>query len=279
MGNRLAGKVAIVTGAGSVSDGIGNGKATAITFAREAAKVMLVDRNMEAAEATRRIIEEAGHECFAYEADVSQSESCRQIVAECIGKFGRVDVLHNNVGIEIAGGLEDTAEEDWDKTMNVNLKSMFLLCRHVVQPMRERNGGSIVNISSINAIRTLPALSLAYGVSKAGVIAFTREIAVEYAACGIRANAILPGMMATPFVAESLTDAYGGEVAGMMRQRDRLCPTGKQGESWDVANLALYLASDESRYVTGTSMVVDGAQTCSVMRAAADTSAGRAGVE
>ena len=264
LGDRLTEKVAIVTGAGSIAEGIGNGKATAITFAREGAKVMLVDLNLDAAKATQAMLEEAGHECIVHSADVSRAEDCKQIVAACMDAFGRIDVLHNNVGIEIAGGLEDTSEESWDKTLNVNLKSMFLMCREVIGPMREQGAGSIINISSINAIRTLPALSLAYGVSKAGVNAFTREVAVEYASSGIRVNAILPGMMTTPFVVASLTDAYGGAVDAMMDKRDALCPTGKQGESWDVANLALFLASDESRYITGESIVVDGAQTCSI---------------
>ena len=128
--------------------------------------------------------------------------------------------------------------------------------------MREQKSGAIVNISSINAIRALPALSLPYAVSKAGVIAMTRDIAVEYASLGIRVNTILPGMMATPFVTASLTEAYGGDVGDMMDKRDQFCPTGKQGESWDVAKLALFLASDEAAYITGEAVVVDGAQTC-----------------
>jgi NAD(P)-dependent dehydrogenase (short-subunit alcohol dehydrogenase family) len=156
----------------------------------------------------------------------------------------------------------ETTEEAWDKTLEVNLKSMFLMCKAAVGHMAVRGSGSIVNISSINAIRTLPALSLAYGVSKAGVIALTREIAVEYAGRGVRVNAILPGMMATPFVTASLTEAYGGDVGAMMEKRDALCPTGKQGEGWDVAHLALFLASDEAKYITGEAVVVDGGQTC-----------------
>jgi NAD(P)-dependent dehydrogenase (short-subunit alcohol dehydrogenase family) len=183
-------------------------------------------------------------------------------VDRCLQTHGRVDILHNNVGIEEAGGLEETSEESWDRTLRVNLKSMFLMCKHVINPMKDQKSGSIINISSINAIRTLPALSLAYGVSKAGVISLTREIAVEYASTGVRVNAILPGMMATPFVTASLTEAYGGDVSEMMKKRDAFCPTGKQGEGWDVAHLALFLASDEAKYITGAAVVVDGAQTC-----------------
>ena len=264
MEKRVQGKVAIVTGAGSIAEGIGNGKATAFVFAREGAKVMLVDLNLEAAEETRSVIEGEGGECIVFQADVSSARDCAAIVDQCVRSFGRVDILHNNVGIEEAGGLEDTSETSWDRTMNVNLKSMFLMCKQVIGPMKERGSGAIVNISSINAIRTLPALSLAYGVSKAGVISLTREIAVEYAPLGVRANTILPGMMNTPFVTASLAAAYGGDVTAMTEKRDAFCPMGKQGEAWDVANLALFLASDEAKYITGASFTVDGAQTCRI---------------
>ncbi|MCZ7547392.1 MAG: SDR family oxidoreductase [Anaerolineae bacterium] len=264
MGNRVEGKVAVVTGAGSVGSGIGNGKAAALVYAREGARVMLVDYNLEAAHETRALIEQEGGESFAFQADVSQSGACQRMIEECIRTYGRIDILHNNVGIELAGGLDTTTEEAWDRTMAVNLKSMFLTCKYAAPYMERQEDGSIINISSINAIRTLPALSLPYAASKAAIIAMTREIAVEYAAKGIRANAILPGMMSTPFVVMSLTEAYGGDIEEMMSKRDALCPTGKQGESWDVAYLALFLASDESKYITGQAIVVDGAQTCRI---------------
>ena len=264
MGRRVEGKIAIVTGAGSVARGVGNGKASAVVYAREGAKVVLVDINRSAAEETAAMIAQQGGESIVVRADVGRSGDCEGVVKECLARYGRIDILHNNVGIEIPGGLEETTEQSWDTTMTVNVKSMFLMCRYVIPHMLAQGAGAIVNISSINAIRTLPALSLAYAVSKAGVIALTREIAVEYAARGIRANAILPGMMATPFVVASLTTAYGGEVDDMMKRRDALCPTGRQGESWDVAYLALFLASDEAKYVTGAALVVDGAQTCRI---------------
>lgn len=229
MTGRVQGKVAIVTGAGSVGEGIGNGKAAAILYAREGAKVLLADYRMEAAEETKAIIEKEGGDCFALQADVSKTEDCRRIIEKCIEWRGKVDILHNNVGIELPGGLDETSEEAWDKTLNVNLKSMFLLCKYAVPYMLRQGGGAIVNISSINAIRTLPALSLSYGVSKAGVIALTREIAVEYASKRIRANAILPGMMNTPFVIAALTEAYGSDVTKMTKRRDDLCPTGNRG--------------------------------------------------
>ncbi|MDP2959288.1 MAG: SDR family oxidoreductase, partial [Longimicrobiales bacterium] len=239
MKGRIAGKVAIVTGAGSVGPGIGNGRAAGIVYAREGGRVMLVDLNLESAEVTRRMIADEGGESFAFQADVSDARDCRRLVDACLDRFGRVDILHNNVGIELPGGLAGTTEEMWDRTLAVNLKSIFLLCKEVVPHMERQGGGSIVNISSINAIRTLPALSLPYAVSKAGINAFTRDVAVEYAGKGIRVNAVLPGMMATPFVIGALTEAYGGDIEAMMRKRDGFCPTGKQGEAWDVAYLSL----------------------------------------
>lgn len=264
MDGRVKDKVAIVTGAGSVGPGIGNGRATALVFAREGARVLLVDRELPSVELTQRMISEEGGEASTFQADVSDPSACRSVADACVERYGRIDILHNNVGIEIAGGLLDTTEEVWDKTLSVNLKSMFLMAKVVVPHMERQGAGCIVNISSINAIRTLPALSLPYAVSKAGVIAFTREVAVEYAEKGLRVNAVLPGMMATPFVVAALTDAYGGDVDAMMKRRDGICPTGRQGEGWDVANLSLFLASDEARYITGESVVVDGAQTCRI---------------
>lgn len=264
MAGILEGKAAIVTGAGSVGDGIGNGKATAIVFAREGANVMLVDRNLDAALETQQIIEQEGGTSHAFEADVSQPAECRKIVESCLSTFGQIDILHNNVGIELAGGLEETTEENWTRTLAVNLTSVFLLCKYTIPHMVARGGGTIVNVSSINSIRTLPALSLPYGVSKAGMNALTREIAVEYAKQGIRINAILPGMMNTPFACESLLEAYGGDIERMTRYRDSLCPTGKQGEPWDVAQAALFLASEQSKYITGQEIIVDGAQTCKI---------------
>ncbi len=264
MTGRVQNKVVIVTGAGSIGAGVGNGKAAALVFAREGAKVMLVDLNLAAAKETQEIIDKSGGECFAFQADVSSSAGCKSVIDKCIETWGRVDILHNNVGIELPGGLEDTSEAEWDKTLTVNLKGMFLMCKHAIKPMKAQGSGAIVNISSINAIRTLPALSLAYSVSKAGVITLTRDIAVEYAPHGIRVNAILPGMMATPFVTASLTEAYGGNIDNMMDKRDAFCPTGNQGQSWDVANLALFLASDDAGYITGEAVTVDGAQTCRI---------------
>jgi len=259
MGERLKGKTAIVTGAGSILPGMGNGKATAIVFAREGAKVMAVDYNLEAAEETKRLIDEEGGECIVFKADVSKASDCRSMIESCVQTFGRIDILHNNVGMGGYGGAVEASEDFWNKTMNVNLKSMFLTCKYALPYMEKQGSGSITNISSLNSIRVQPAPAIAYAVSKAGVIALTREIAIQYAAKGIRANAIIPGFMKTPMVEFYNPDAYGdGDVETMWRRRDAMCPTGKQGEPWDVAYAALFLNSEEAKYITGTSLVVDG---------------------
>ncbi len=264
MSDKLKDKVAVVTGAGSIGPGVGNGKATAVMYAREGAKVVLADINLDAADETKSIIDREGGECITVQADVTRSQDCKNIMDKCLQTYGRIDVLHNNVGIEIPGGVEDMSEEDWDKTMAVNLKSMFLTCKYAVPHMVAQGCGSIINISSINAIRNLPYITIAYSASKAGVIAFTREVAIQYASKGIRVNAILPGMMNTPMVVAALTDAFGGDVKEMMKTRDAMCPTGKQGEPWDVAALSVFLASDDAKYITGAALVIDAGLTCIV---------------
>ncbi len=257
MGDRLKGKVAIVTGAGSIGPGVGNGKASAIVYAREGARVMAADINLKAAEETAGIISEKGGECIAFRADVTKSADCKAMVDKCIETFGRVDILHNNVGIVEPGGPVEAAEGSWDRVMNVNLKSIFLTCKYVLPYMEKQGCGSIVNISSIAALGA-PYPAVSYTASKAGIVAMTRDIAIQYASRGIRANAILPGYMNTPMVTASLVQTYGGDIAEMIRKRDALCPMGKQGEAWDVAYAALFLASDEAKYITGTTLVVDG---------------------
>jgi NAD(P)-dependent dehydrogenase (short-subunit alcohol dehydrogenase family) len=261
MGERLKGKVAIVTGAGSILQGMGNGKATAILFAREGARVMLVDYKAEAAEETKHLIDEEGGESIVFQADVSKESDCKSMAEECIKAFGRIDILHNNVGIGSYGGPVELNTEDWDRVMNVNIKSMFLTCKYALPYMEKQGKGSIINISSMNAIRAQPGPAVAYATSKAGVIAFTREVANQYAAKGIRVNVILPGFMKTPTQEYWGTKAYGGDVEEMWRRRDAMCPTGKQGEGWDIGYAALFLASDEAKYITGAMLVVDGGLT------------------
>lgn len=257
MADRVQGKVAIVTGAGSIGPGMGNGKASAIVYAREGARVMAVDLNPAAAEETARLIIDEGGECLAFTADVTRADDCREMVRRCLAAFGSIDILHNNVGIVEPGGPVEISEESWDRVMRVNVKSMFLTCKYVLPQMLEQGSGVIVNISSMAGI-TVPYDAVSYTASKAAVIQLTRSVAVQYADQGIRANAILPGYLNTPMVEVTLTDAYGGDTAAMMAKRDALCPTGKQGDAWDVAYAALYLASDEAKYVTATTLIVDG---------------------
>jgi NAD(P)-dependent dehydrogenase (short-subunit alcohol dehydrogenase family) len=268
MKERLKDKVAIVTGAGSIRPGIGNGKASAILYAREGAKVLLVDNRIEAAEETERVIDGEGGESLAFAADVSKYSDCKNMVEKCIEKYGRIDILHNNVGIAGSGGPVETAEEDWDRMMNVNLKTMFLTCKHTLPYMERQGSGVIVNISSIVAIRSASFPQLAYAATKSAVIGLTREIAMQYAPKGVRANAILPGIINTPFVLSLLMDANKEDKNRMekiMRERDASLPMRKQGEAWDIAYAALFLASDESKYITGTTLLVDGG-VCNTMK-------------
>jgi len=261
MGDRLKQKVAVVVGAGAIAQGIGNGKASAIVFAREGARVMAVDYRLEAAEDTKRLIEKEGGECIAFQADVSRSADCKRIIEHCIQTFGRVDILLNNVGISVKGGPVETSEEDWDSVIDVNVKSMFLTCKYALPYMEKQGSGSIINISSVDAVVVQPIPLLAYSVSKAGVNALTREVAIQYADKGIRANAIMPGLMKTPRIPVYAYKGVYGDIDELWRKRDARSPTGKQGEPWDIANAALFLASDESKYVNGQCLAVDGGLT------------------
>lgn len=261
MGERLKGKVALVTGAGSIGPGWGNGKAAAVLFAREGAKIFAVDINRAAAEETKRIIEGEGGVAELFAADVSKSGQVTAMVDACIKAFGRIDVLHNNVGIVAVGGPVETSEESWDKVNDVNLKSMFLTCKYVLPHMERQGGGSIVNIASIAGTRWTGVPYISYSSTKAAAIQFTRVVALQYARKGIRANSILPGLMNTPMVHASLVGAYGKSADDMVKKRDEQCPMGHMGDAWDVAYAALFLASDEAKYVTGTELVVDGGLT------------------
>lgn len=264
MGDRFRGKAIIVTGAGSIGPGIGNGKAASILYAREGGRVLLVDRDRAAAGETRRYIAEDGGQAMPLVCDVTSSADCRRMAEVCLEAFGCIDVLHNNVGITIPGGPVELPEEDWDRIMRINVKSMFLTCKHVLPQMERQGRGAIVNIASANAIRSMPAIAVAYAASKAAVIAMTREIAIQYAARGIRANAVLPGLMDTPMVKAQLTGGYGGDMEKMDTRRAGMCPMGRQGDGWDTAHAALFLASDEAKYITGTTLTVDGGLTVSV---------------
>jgi NAD(P)-dependent dehydrogenase (short-subunit alcohol dehydrogenase family) len=263
--DRLKGKVAMVVGAGSIGPGWGNGKATAVTFAREGAQVFCVDRNPEAVAETVQIITGEGGKATAFTADASQAEQVQAMVAACLKTHGRIDVLDNNVGIAEMGSVVDVSEASWDRVFAVNLKSAYLAMKHVIPVMVRQGGGSIINISSIASIRHLGLSYVSYGASKAAMNQMTRTTAVEFAADYVRVNAILPGLMKTPMVEHSagLAASYSnGDVEAMWRARDAQVPMGRMGDAWDVANAALFLASDESRYVTGIELVVDGGITC-----------------
>lgn len=263
MGERLKNMVAIVTGAGSVGPGWGNGKATSVLFAREGAKIYGVDINLKAAEETKAIIDQEGGVCTVQRMDVSKSDEVKSVVDRCIETYGRIDILHNNVGIVVPGGPVETSEETWDRVMAINLKSMFLTCKYVLPHMEKQGSGVIINISSIAAIRYTGIPYITYYTTKAGILGFTQSIALQYAAKNIRANTILPGLMHTPMFVEPLKQVYaGGDVEKMFEIRNNQCPTGKMGDAWDVAHAALFLASNEAKYITGAQIVVDGGITC-----------------
>lgn len=250
---RLDDKVAIVTGAGSQGDGIGNGRAAAILFAREGAKVLLVDRVEARAEETRRQLEDEGlaAACAVFAADVTDAEQCRAMVAEAVGRWGRLDILQNNVGIGArAGTVLDMEDAVWERMMRVNVTGMMLAAKAAIPAMKESGGGAIVNISSVANWR--PRGLTAYATSKGAVEALTRGLAADHARDGIRVNCIEPGPVFTPMV----------EVAGMtdeLRQARRKATALQiEGTAWDIAWASVYLASDEARYVTGVVLPVDG---------------------
>jgi NAD(P)-dependent dehydrogenase (short-subunit alcohol dehydrogenase family) len=262
---RLRDKVAIVVGAGQTpGDTIGNGRATAILFAREGARVELVDRSRESALETEALIKAEGGECFTFEAEVTREEDCRAFVRTAVERYGRVDILHNNVGIGTGDdGILSLSEQSWDRIMSVNLKGMFLSSRSVLPVMREQRSGSIINISSIAAICSTSIL--AYKTSKAGVNALTHQIALENAKYNIRANVIMPGLMNTPMAIEGISRSRGIPKEELIRQREARVPLGqKMGTAWDVAFAALFLASDEAKFITGVMLPVDGGQSARV---------------
>ena len=263
MGERLKDKVALVTGAGSIGPGWGNGKATAVLFAREGAKVFGVDLDQGAADETRGIIEAEGGVCATHAADVSKAESVAAMVDACMAAFGRIDVLVNNVGIARTGGIATTEEADWDLVTEVNQKSVYLTCRHVVPIMEKQGSGAIVNIASVAAHRWTGIPYASYYATKGAVVSLSRAIALEFAGKGIRCNSVSPGLMDTPMVRFGLTGAYGedGDVDNLIRVRTSQCPMGHMGTGWDTAYAVLFLASDEARYVTGIDLIVDGGLT------------------
>jgi NAD(P)-dependent dehydrogenase (short-subunit alcohol dehydrogenase family) len=262
---RLEGKTAIVVGAGQTpGDTIGNGRATAVLFAREGANVLLVDRNLASADETKAMIEDEGGRATALEADVTREPDCEALVKACVDTYGRVDILHNNVGIGGGdAGPTHLTEDVWQNIFDVNLKSVFLTCKHTLPVMREQGSGSIINISSVAAVCSVGML--AYKTSKAGINALTHTVAMGNARYGIRANAIMPGLMNTPMAIEGISAARGIPKDQLIEQRDAQVPLGgKMGTAWDIAYAALYLASDEAKFVTGVILPVDGGQSARI---------------
>jgi len=262
---RLEGKTAIVVGGGQTpGDTIGNGRATAILFAREGAKVLVVDRDEASANETAEMIRSEGGVCRAVQADATREDDCRRFVETCASEFGRVDVLHNNVGIGTGdNSVENLTEQAWDRIYNVNAKSVFLACKFAIPLMRAQQSGVILNVSSIASIcaSALSGHLTAYKSSKAAVNALTEGLAMANASYGIRVNAILPGLMNTPMAIESMVKRIKIDRADLVRARDSLVPlNGKMGTAWDVAYAALFLASDEARFITGVLLPVDGGQ-------------------
>jgi NAD(P)-dependent dehydrogenase (short-subunit alcohol dehydrogenase family) len=261
MGERVKDKAVIVTGAGSIGPGWGNGKAAAVLYAREGARVLAVDNREAAAAETKKIIDGEGGSCATFTADVSRNDQVVAMVEACLDTYGRLDVLHNNVGIAVVGGVVDTAEDDWDRVNAVNLKSVYLTCRHAIPHMIAGGAGAIVNISSISAVRWTGVPLAAYAATKAGLHGLSASIAVQYARDGVRCNTILPGFINTPLVRHALADYYSsGDIEKMIEIRDAQVPMGKMGDAWDVAHAALFLASDEARFITGQCLAVDGGQ-------------------
>lgn len=260
---RLDGKVAIVTGAGSIGPGWGNGRAAAVLYAREGASVVLVDRDGEALRETRATIAAEGGSSEAVVADVSTPEGVEEYVQQAIQYFGTIDVLHNNVGIAIIGDTLTFSEKNWDLTYKVNVKSVFLGCQGVIPEMKRRGQGSIVNISSAASLRWSGVPYAAYASSKAAVNQLTQAIAVEYAPNGIRCNAVVVGYVDTPTVAAAYRKSHTFEEGDRASNdvRAAAVPLGRTGTAWDVAHASLFLASDESRFITGTQIVVDGGLT------------------
>jgi NAD(P)-dependent dehydrogenase (short-subunit alcohol dehydrogenase family) len=257
---RLEGKIAIVVGAGqSPGEGIGNGRATTLRFVEEGATVLAVDRALASAEETAAMAAGPG-ECVPFAADVTREETLSAMVAEARRRWGRVDILHNNVGVSIAGGdkpLLELTEDAFDRVCAINLRGTIMACKHAIPVMREQRAGAIVNISSVAAFENYPLV--AYKATKAAMVAFTRQLAIENAAFGIRANAILPGLMDTPMAVDTRARAANRSRAEIAAERDARVPLrGRMGTAWDVANAALFLASDEANFITGVALPVDG---------------------
>lgn len=255
---RLKDKVAVIVGGGqSRGETIGNGRATAIRFAREGAAVLVADRDLDSAEETVSTIRSEGGNASAVVSDVTREADCKAIANECLSRFGRIDVLHNNVGrSEGDAATIELEEKNWLALMNVNLKSAVFTCKHVLPIMRQQGAGVITNISSTSSVCSRQ--TLAYKTAKAGINAMTQNLAIENAAYGVRVNAILPGLMDTPMAIERRARERGVPRQTVRDERHAQVPLGRMGTAWDVASAAVFLASDEANYITGVLLAVDG---------------------
>jgi NAD(P)-dependent dehydrogenase (short-subunit alcohol dehydrogenase family) len=258
---RLEGKTAIVIGAGqSPGEGMGNGRATVLRFVQEGAQVMAVDRDLRSAEETVSMVTQSGGECVAFEADVTKEATLAAAIATAHKRWGHVDILHYNVGVSIAGGdapLLDFTEEAFDRISAINLRGAIMACKHVIPIMREQGAGAITMISSLAAIENYPYV--AYKATKAAMIAFIQQVAIQNAEYGVRANVILPGLIDTPMAVDTRARVSGNSRAQVAAERDARVPLRrKMGTAWDVANAALFLASDEANFITGVALLVDG---------------------
>jgi NAD(P)-dependent dehydrogenase (short-subunit alcohol dehydrogenase family) len=258
MTKRLEGKSAIVVGAGQTpGETIGNGRAMSILFAREGAQVMCVDRRLDSAEETARMIADEGGAAFAFEADVTRSADCAAIAREAIVRMRRIDILVNNVGTGRGDAPPHAIEEDaWDRIMDINLKSMAMTIRHVLPVMRQQKAGAILNISSLAAIAGHHMV--AYEVSKSAVNRLTTVVAAGNAKHGVRCNVIMPGLMDTPMAITGIAAASGKSTETLRAERNARVPMGRMGTGWDTAYAALFLCSDEAQFVTGAILPVDG---------------------
>ncbi|MFA7578898.1 SDR family NAD(P)-dependent oxidoreductase [Castellaniella sp.] len=254
----LKGKVALVTGCGSSLPGWGNGKAIAVTLARQGATVFGLDRSLEAAEETRSIIETEGGTCAVRACDVTDSDEILDAVQACLSSMGQIDILVNNVGQSEPGDPVSMSEQTWDDQMALNVKSAFLTCKHVLPDMIERRSGSVINIASVAGMRYVGKPQVAYAAGKAALIQMTRTTAVIHAGSGVRLNCVVPGLMHTPLVDRLAQKYAGGDIDGFVKLRNSQVPAGRMGDAWDVAHAVAFLASDEARYITGTEIVVDG---------------------
>ena len=261
-GTRLLNKVALVTGAGCVGPGWGNGRAVAVRFAEEGARIFAIDRDADAMGETVERIRAIGAEVQTAKCDVTDSHAVKAMVDACVTSFGRIDILVNNVGGSAAGGPVEMDEDRWAAQISMNLTSVYLMCKHVLPIMERQGSGAIINTASTSGMRYTGATQVAYAASKAGVIQLSRVVAVEYAPKGIRVNTVVPGQLHTPMVEARLAgQRTGGDLDALLQQRLARIPLGFMGDGRDTANAALFLASDEAQFITGTEIVVDGGMT------------------